>query len=47
MFNSESQTVMTESNLILSDQIEGCPHPKDTETLFGHQHAEQEFIRKH
>ncbi len=35
---------MTESNLILSDQIEGCPHPKDTETLFGHQHAEQEFI---
>ncbi len=35
---------MTESSLILSDQIEGCPHPKDTETLFGHQHAEQEFI---
>ena len=35
---------MTESNLILSDQIEGCPHPKDTETLFGHQHAEKEFI---
>ena len=35
---------MTEGNLVLSDQIEGYPHPKDTETLFGHQHAEQEFI---
>ena len=35
---------MTESNLISSDQIEGYPHPKMTEKLFGHQFAEQEFI---
>ncbi len=35
---------MTESNLISSDQIEGYPHPKMTEQLFGHQFAEQEFI---
>ena len=35
---------MTEDNLILSDQIEGYPHPKITETLFGHQFAEQEII---
>ena len=35
---------MIDSTLILSDQIEGYPHPKDTETLFGHQNAEQEFI---
>ena len=27
---------MSENNLILSDQIEGYPHPKVTETLFGH-----------
>ncbi len=36
---------MTESNLILSDQIEGYPHPKVAKNLFGHQSAEQEFIR--
>jgi DNA polymerase-3 subunit delta' len=35
---------MTESNLISADQIEGYPHPKVTEKLFGHQFAEQEFI---
>ena len=35
---------MTETNLISSDQIEGYPHPKMTEKLFGHQFAEQEFI---
>ncbi len=35
---------MIENNLVLSDQIEGYPHPKVTETLFGHQFAEQEFI---
>ena len=35
---------MTESNLVLSDQIEGYPHPKNTKTLFGHQRAEQEFV---
>ena len=35
---------MTESNLISSDQIEGYPHPKVTEKLFGHRFAEQEFI---
>ena len=35
---------MTESNLISSDQIEGYPHPKMTQQLFGHQFAEQEFI---
>ena len=35
---------MTETNLISSDQIEGYPHPKVTEKLFGHQFAEQEFI---
>ena len=35
---------MTESNLFSSDQIEGYPHPKMTEKLFGHQFAEQEFI---
>ena len=35
---------MTENNLILSDQIEGYPHPKVTKTLFGHHSAEQEFI---
>ena len=34
---------MTETNLISSDQIEGYPHPKVTEKLFGHQFAEQEF----
>ena len=35
---------MTETSLISSDQIEGYPHPKVTENLFGHQFAEQEFI---
>ena len=35
---------MTETNLSSSDQIEGYPHPKVTEKLFGHQFAEQEFI---
>mgnify|MGYP003298713428 FL=1 len=35
---------MTETNLISSDQIEGYPHPKVTEALFGHQFAEQEFM---
>ena len=35
---------MSENNLILSDQIEGYPHPKVTETLFGHHVAEQEFL---
>ena len=35
---------MTETNLISSDQIEGYPHPKLTEKLFGHQFAEQEFM---
>ena len=35
---------MSENNLILSDQIEGYPHPKVTETLFGHKVAEQEFL---
>ena len=36
---------MTEINLNLSDQIEGYPHPKFTGNLFGHQSAEQEFIK--
>ena len=35
---------MSENHLILSDQIEGYPHPKVTETLFGHHVAEQEFL---
>ena len=35
---------MTDNNLISSDQIEGYPHPKVTETLFGHQFAELEFM---
>ena len=35
---------MSFNNLISSDQIEGYPHPKAAETLFGHQVAEQEFI---
>ena len=35
---------MTDSSLVLSDQIEGYPHPKFTKNLFGHQLAEQEFI---
>ena len=35
---------MTANNLISSDQIEGYPHPKAAETLFGHQFAEQEFM---
>ena len=35
---------MSEDNLILSDQIEGYPHPKVTENLFGHHVAEQEFL---
>ena len=35
---------MTDSNLVLSDQIEGYPHPKVTKNLFGHQSAEHEFI---
>ena len=35
---------MTENNLILSDQIEGYPHPKVIKTLFGHHSAEQDFI---
>ena len=35
---------MTENNLTLSDQITGYPHPKVTETLFGHDFSEQEFI---
>ena len=36
---------MTEINLNLSDQIEGYPHPKVTGNLFGHQSAEQEFMK--
>ncbi len=35
---------MTDSNLVLSDQIEGYPHPKVTKNLFGHQSTEHEFI---
>ena len=35
---------MTEAKLILSDQIEGYPHPKLTETLYGHEYQEKEFI---
>ncbi len=35
---------MTETQLILSDQIEGYPHPKLTRTLFGHETQEKEFI---
>ena len=35
---------MTENNLMLSDQIAGYPHPKVTETIFGHDFSEQEFI---
>ena len=35
---------MTENNLMLSDQIAGYPHPKVTETMFGHDFSEQEFI---
>ena len=35
---------MTEAQLILSDQIEGYPHPKLTETLYGHEYQEKEFI---
>ena len=35
---------MTEAQLLLSDQIEGYPHPKLTESLYGHEYQEQEFI---
>ncbi len=35
---------MTETQFILSDQIEGYPHPKLTKTLFGHETQEKEFI---
>ena len=35
---------MTETQFILSDQIEGYPHPKFTKTLFGHETQEKEFI---
>ena len=35
---------MTANNLISSDQIEGYPHPKAAEKLFGHQFAEQQFL---
>jgi|TARA_B100000161_G_scaffold255968_1_gene218604 DNA polymerase-3 subunit delta' len=35
---------MTEAQLILSDQIDGYPHPKLTETLYGHEYQEKEFI---
>ena len=35
---------MTETQSILSDQIEGYPHPKLTKTLFGHEIQEKEFI---
>ena len=35
---------MTDSNLVLSDQIEGYPHPKVTKNLFGHQSTEHEFV---
>ncbi len=35
---------MTETQLLLSDQIEGYPHPKLTESLYGHEYQEQEFI---
>ena len=35
---------MTETQFILSDQIEGYPHPKFTKTLFGHETKEKEFI---
>ena len=35
---------MTEAQLMLSDQIEGYPHPKLTETLYGHEYQEKEFI---
>ena len=35
---------MTANNLISSDQIEGYPHPKTAEKLFGHQFEEQEFL---
>ena len=35
---------MIENQFILSDQIEGYPHPKLTKTLFGHETQEKEFI---
>ena len=35
---------MTEPQLTLSDQVEGYPHPKLTETLYGHEAQEKEFI---
>ena len=35
---------MTEIQFILSDQIEGYPHPKLTKKLFGHETKEKEFI---
>ena len=35
---------MTETQFILSDQIEGYPHPKVTKTIFGHETQEKEFI---
>ena len=34
---------MTEAQLTLSDQVEGYPHPKLTETLYGHEAQEKEF----
>ena len=44
MFTSENKTEMTESNVMLSDQIEGSTHPKFTKVLYGHDTKEQEFI---
>jgi len=35
---------MTETQFILSDQIEGYPHPKVAKTIFGHETQEKEFI---
>jgi DNA polymerase-3 subunit delta' len=35
---------MTETQFILSDQIEGYPHPKVEKTIFGHETQEKEFI---
>ena len=35
---------MTETQFILSDQIEGYPHPKFTKTLFGHETQEKELV---
>ena len=35
---------MSETQSILSDQIEGYPHPKFTKNLYGHRDQEKEFI---